>query len=186
MGSKKIHIIDVGLSWLQNNSVDKMRVETISKTTFYKHFNDKYHFIEVILQTQLNKYIQETFVVLDSYSVFEEKVKTMLILQRQFIDIVGSFSVSIFSSNNPNLDGAKNILTENTEWENRWRLFLLKEQENGNINPNIPVDAILLIDKKLNECFYMTEFIDLFPNKHDRMEIMLQYWMNGVRKDSER
>ena len=42
------------------------------------------------------------------------------------------------------------------------------------------------IDKKLNECFYMTEFIDLFPNKHDRMEIMLQYWMNGVRKDSER
>ena len=110
----------------------------------------------------------------------------MLILQRQFIDIVGSFSVSIFSSNNPNLDGAKNILTENTEWENRWRLFLLKEQENGNINPNIPVDAILLIDKKLNECFYMTEFIDLFPNKHDRMEIMLQYWMNGVRKDSER
>ena len=84
MGSKKIHIIDVGLSWLQNNSVDKMRVETISrlarvsKTTFYKHFNDKYHFIEVILQTQLNKYIQETFAVLDSYSVFEEKVKTML------------------------------------------------------------------------------------------------------------
>ena len=70
-----IYIIDVGLSWLQNNSVDKMRVETISglarfsKTTFYKHFNDKYHFIEVILQIQLNKCIQETFVILDSCSI---------------------------------------------------------------------------------------------------------------------
>ena len=185
-------MLDVGLIWLQSNSVDKMRVETISriaevsKTTFYKHFTDKYDFIEEILQTQLNIYLQETFAILDSSCDFEDKVKTMLIHQRQFIDQLGVFTVSIFSSKNTNFDGAKNVLTENPEWEIRWRLFLLKEQESGNINPNLPVDAILLIDKKLNECFYMPEFIDLFPNKQDRMDVMIQYWMNGVRKDGER
>ncbi len=192
MVSKKAHMLDVGLIWLQSNSVDKMRVETISriaevsKTTFYKHFTDKYDFIEEILQTQLNIYLQETFAILDSSCDFEDKVKTMLIHQRQFIDQLGVFTVSIFSSKNTNFDGAKNVLTENPEWEIRWRLFLLKEQESGNINPYLPVDAILLIDKKLNECFYMPEFIDLFPNKQDRMDVMIQYWMNGVRKDGER
>ena len=72
------------------------------------------------------------------------------------------------------------MLTENTDFEDKYRQFLTEAQQNGHINPDIPIDAILYIDHKLNECFYEAEFIAMFPNQVERVNVLTQYWLNGI------
>ena len=44
----------------------------------------------------------------------------------------------------------------------------------------ISVDAILYIDRKLNECFYDADFIAMFPDQVERVNVLTQYWLNGI------
>ena len=184
--NKRQHILDIGKRWLQSNSVDDLRIETIaklanvSKTTFYKHFSNKYDLIEVILGQLIQQYFDQTLSILDSSKSFESKTRLMFVLEQQIIKTMGTLTVSIYLSGNPRFEPVKRMLLENTSLEDLWRRFLTKEQQNGNINPHISVDAILYLDRKLNECFYETDFIAMFPDRVERTNVLTQYWLNGI------
>ena len=184
--NKRQHIIDIGKCWLQSHSVDEVKVETISelanvsKTTFYKYFSNKYDLIEVILKQDFESYVNEALSIMDSSKTFEEKIRSMLVIRQEGLRTIGVIVESIHSSRNPRFEPLKRLLTENTELEDRWRNILLREQQNGNINPHISVDAILFIDRKLNECFYEADFIAMFPDQVERVNVLTQYWLNGI------
>lgn len=184
--NKRQHIIEIGKEWLQSHSVDALRIETISKlsnvskTTFYKHFSNKYDFIEVILKQEFELYVNEVLGIIDSSKTFEDKIRSTLVIRQEGLRTIGAIAVSIHSSRNPRFEPLKQLLTENTELEDRWRNILIKEQQNGNINPHISVDAILFIDRKLNECFYDVDFIAMFPDQVERVDVLTQYWLNGI------
>lgn len=184
--NKRQHIIDIGKEWLQCNGVDALRIETISKlanvskTTFYKHFSNKYDFIEVVLNQELQLYINEALSIMDSSKTFEEKIRSMLVIRQEGLRTIGAIAVSIHSSRNPRFEALKQLLTENTDFEDKYRQFLTEEQQNGHINPYISIDAILYIDRKLNECFYEADFIEMFPDQVERVNVLTQYWLNGI------
>lgn len=184
--NKRQHIIDIGKEWLQCNGVDALRIETISKlanvskTTFYKHFSNKYDFIEVVLNQELQLYINEALSIMDSSKTFEEKIRSMLVIRQEGLRTIGAIAVSIHSSRNPRFEPLKQLLTENTDFEDKYRQFLTEEQQNGHINPYISIDAILYIDRKLNECFYEADFIEMFPDQVERVNVLTQYWLNGI------
>jgi len=184
--NKRQHIIEIGKEWLQSHSVDALRIETISKlsnvskTTFYKHFSNKYDFIEVILKQEFESYVNEVLGIMDSSKTFEDKIRSTLVIRQEGLRTIGAIAVSIHSSRNPRFESLKQLLTENTELEDRWRNILIREQQNGNINPHISVDAILFIDRKLNECFFDVDFIAMFPDQVERVNVLTQYWLNGI------
>ena len=184
--NKRQHIIEIGKEWLQSHCVDALRIETISKlsnvskTTFYKHFSNKYDFIEVIFKQEFELYVNEVLGIMDSSKTFEDKIRSTLVIRQEGLRTIGAIAVSIHSSRNPRFEPLKQLLTENTELEDRWRNILIKEQQNGNINPHISVDAILFIDRKLNECFYDVDFIAMFPDQVERVNVLTQFWLNGI------
>ena len=184
--NKRQHIIDIGKDWLQSHSVDDVKVETVaelanvSKTTFYKHFSNKYDLIEVILKQEFESYVNEVLSIMDSSQTFEDKIRSTLVIRQEGLRAIGVIVESIHSSRNPRFEPLKQLLTENTELEDKWRNILLREQQNGNINPHISVDAILFIDRKLNECFYDAAFIAMFPDQVERVNVLTQYWLNGI------
>lgn len=184
--NKRQHIIEVVTQWLQSNSVDDIKVESISelanvsKTTFYKHFSNKYDLIEVILKQEFDLYFNEALSIMDSSQTFEAKIRSMLDMRKESLQRFSTVAISVHSSSNLRLKPLKRLLTENTDLEDRWRQFLIEEQQKGNINPNISVDAILFIDRKLDECFYEADFIAMFPDHVERVNVLTQYWLNGV------
>lgn len=184
--NKRQHIIEIGKEWLQSHSVDALRIETISKisnvskTTFYKHFSNKYDFIEVILKQDFESYVNEILGIMDSSKTFEDKIRSTLVIRQEGLRTIGAIAVSIHSSRNPRFEPLKQLLTENTELEDRWRNILIREQQNGNINPHISVDAIVFIERKLNECFFDVDFIAMFPDQVERVNVLTQYWLNGI------
>jgi len=186
MKNKRQHIIDTGKTWLQMNTVDDLKVESIaklagiSKTTFYKHFSNKFDLIEIILKQEFDLYLNEVLMIMDSSYPFEQKIRSMLVIRQEGFKTIGSIIISVHSSINPRFESLKRMLTENTDFEDKYRQFLIREQQNGHINPDISVDAILYIDRKLNECFYETDFIKMFPDQVERMNVLTQYWLNGI------
>ena len=111
--NKRQHIIDIGKGWLQGNSVDDLRIEMISKlanvskTTFYKHFSNKYDFIQVALNQELQLYLNEAFSIMDSSNTFEHKIRSMLVMRQESLKLIGAIVVSIHSSNNPRFEFLK-------------------------------------------------------------------------------
>ena len=184
--NKRQYIIDIGKDWLQSHSVDDVKVETIaelanvSKTTFYKHFSNKYDLIEVILKQEFDLYLNEVLMIMDSSKTFEDKIRSMLVIRQAGLRTIGAIVVSVHSSTNLRFESLKRMLTENTDLEDKYRQFLKKEQHRGHINPNISVDAILYIDRKLNECFYEADFMAMFPDQVERVNVLTHYWLNGI------
>ena len=184
--NKRQHIIKIATVWLQNHSVDEVRVETIaelanvSKTTFYKHFSNKYDLIESMLKQEFDLYLDEVLMIMRSSQTFEQKIRSMLLIRQEGLKTIGSIIVSVHSSSNPRFESLKRMLTENTDFEDKYRHFLIEEQQRGHVNPDISVDAILYIDRKLNECFYESDFIEMFPDQIDRINVLTQYWLNGI------
>lgn len=78
--NKRQHIIETAKVCLQNHSVDEVKVETIadlsdvSKTTFYKHFSNKYDLIETILKQEFDLYLNDVIMIMDSSKTFEHKI----------------------------------------------------------------------------------------------------------------
>ena len=136
--------------------------------------------IEVILKQEFESYVNEVLSIMDSSQTFEDKIRSTLVIRQEGLRAIGVIVESIHSSRNPRFGSLKQLLTENTELEDKWRNILLREQQNGNINPHISVDAILFIDRKLNECFYDAAFIAMFPDQVERVNVLTQYWLNGI------
>ena len=104
----------------------------------------------------------------------------MLVSRQEGLRAIGAIVISVHSSTNPRFESLKRMLTENTSFEDKYRQFLIQEQQRGHVNPDISVDAILYIDRKLNECFYETDFIEMFPDQVERVNVLTQYWLNGI------
>jgi AcrR family transcriptional regulator len=151
----------------------------VSRKTFYTFYENKTALVVFILNEIIENIKSVNYKIIDADIPFAEKMEKMLALKLKMSESLSLEFISDFY--NPDAGEVLEYFNKMKEESiTISRELFRKAQENGEMNPNLNLDFVMLMIQKIMELCSTQELLAMFPNAESMTRQIAEYALYGI------